>query len=226
MVEEPVRAGLHLLCVEVVVPAVDDGVLHVLVQDLDQPSGGRRSVLPSALVDVGEGLEKAARRVLTTVIGTGCVEFLFLYQVGAYDGSPDPRGALVRLVHLALAPRLANIPGFRWVPVSFLDLGQGLEDAVDLLAHQIRVTTLAAHLCAEDLFTVAELRSVYEAVWGCTLDPSNFRRDVGSDSAGWVATGGRRTSANGRPAALYRRGAHRLVSPVSRPVASLAVRTK
>ena len=43
-------------------------------------------------------------------------------------------------------------------------------------------------------FTLAELRAVYEAVWGVQLDAANFRRSVVADD-GWVIPTGRRAQA-------------------------------
>ena len=57
-------------------------------------------------------------------------------------------------------------------------------------------------------FTLAELRAVYEAVWGVHLDSANFRRSVLAES-GWVIPTGRRArpgSTGGKPAELYRAG--------------------
>jgi 8-oxo-dGTP diphosphatase len=57
-------------------------------------------------------------------------------------------------------------------------------------------------------FTLAELRAVYEAVWGVHLDSANFRRSLLSES-GWVIPTGRRArpgSTGGKPAELYRAG--------------------
>ena len=57
-------------------------------------------------------------------------------------------------------------------------------------------------------FTLADLRAVYEAVWGVQLDAANFRRRVVTEE-GWVIPTGRRARpgrAGGRPAELYRAG--------------------
>jgi 8-oxo-dGTP diphosphatase len=57
-------------------------------------------------------------------------------------------------------------------------------------------------------FTLAELRAVYEAVWGVHLDGANFRRSVVAEE-GWVVPTGRRArpgSSGGKPAELYRAG--------------------
>ena len=55
---------------------------------------------------------------------------------------------------------------------------------------------------------LAELRAVYEAVWGVQLDAANFRRSVLAED-GWVIPTGRRArpgAAGGKPAELYRAG--------------------
>ena len=57
-------------------------------------------------------------------------------------------------------------------------------------------------------FTMAELRTVYEAIWGVQLDAANFRRSILAED-GWVIPTGRRArpgSSGGRPAELYRAG--------------------
>jgi 8-oxo-dGTP diphosphatase len=55
---------------------------------------------------------------------------------------------------------------------------------------------------------MAELRAVYEAIWGVQLDAANFRRSLVSDD-GWVIPTGRTAQpgpGGGRPAELYRAG--------------------
>ena len=57
-------------------------------------------------------------------------------------------------------------------------------------------------------FTLAELRAVYEAVWGVQLDAANFRRSIVAED-GWVIPTGRQARpgpSGGRPAELYRAG--------------------
>jgi 8-oxo-dGTP diphosphatase len=54
-----------------------------------------------------------------------------------------------------------------------------------------------------DRFTLAELRGVYEAVLGRTLDPANFRRQVAQSDA-VIATDETTSGDRHRPARLYR----------------------
>ena len=53
---------------------------------------------------------------------------------------------------------------------------------------------------------MAELRAVYEAIWGVQLDAANFRRSIVAED-GWVIPTGRRAarSTGGRPAGFPRR---------------------
>ena len=52
---------------------------------------------------------------------------------------------------------------------------------------------------------IAELRRVYEAVWGTRLDPRNFHRKATRSEGFLQATGRVRSEGVGRPAALFRR---------------------
>ena len=62
---------------------------------------------------------------------------------------------------------------------------------------------------------MADLRRVYEAVWGVPLDPRNFHRKV-TGTPDFLEPVGRPAPVGpegGRPAALYRRGPATLLHP-------------
>jgi hypothetical protein len=68
---------------------------------------------------------------------------------------------------------------------------------------EIEHKTTALSFCSEE-FVLAELREVYERVWGIQLDPANFRRKVLSIEGFVEDTGELRSGENGgRPARLY-----------------------
>jgi 8-oxo-dGTP diphosphatase len=103
-----------------------------------------------------------------------------------------------------------------FVPVSDL-LGRQIElafdherivrDAVDRVRLDLELRGIATAFVGTT-FTLAELRSVYEAVWGVQLDAANFRRSVVTED-GWVIPTGRRArpgASGGKPAELYRAG--------------------
>jgi len=176
-----------------------------------------------------EDLFAAATRELAeeTGIHTGHLEQLATY------GAPrrDPRGRVVTVAYLALVPDLpspaagSDAAAADWVevaaagPLAF-DHARILADGVERARAKLEYTPLAAAFCPPE-FTVAQLRDVYEAVWGAPLDPRNFHRKV-TATAGFVeppgaSTGGRR----GRPAQLFRRGpAEVLYPPLLRPTAA------
>ncbi|MGH8877013.1 MAG: NrtR DNA-binding winged helix domain-containing protein, partial [Stackebrandtia sp.] len=55
-------------------------------------------------------------------------------------------------------------------------------------------------------FTIAQLRRIYEAVWGTRVDPRNFHRKVSGTPGFVVATDRYTDGERGRPARLFRRG--------------------
>ncbi|MEU1619709.1 NUDIX domain-containing protein [Streptomyces sp. NPDC005722] len=95
------------------------------------------------------------------------------------------------------------------------DHGTILAEGLDRARAKIEYTPLATAFLGEE-FTVTELRSVYEAVWGRTLHAGNFHRKVLSvpgfvESTG--TTAGRGGSRGGPRARLYRAGDARLLHP-------------
>jgi 8-oxo-dGTP diphosphatase len=104
---------------------------------------------------------------------------------------------------------------------ALLPVAQVLEERVELAFDHLRIVRDAVERVRVDLevsgiatafvgttFTMAELRAVYEAIWGVQLDAANFRRSLVGD-AGWVVPTGRTAPpgpGGGRPAELYRAG--------------------
>ena len=142
-----------------------------------------------------------------------------LEQLQTY-GYPDrdPRQRVVAVAYLGLAPDLPapEQPRMSWQPVACLDALafdhlRILHDGVERARAKLEYTSLGAAFCRDE-FTVAELRRVYEIVWGTPLDPRNFHRKVtGAD--GFLVETGSASSSGGRPAQLYRRGDAELLHP-------------
>ncbi len=138
---------------------------------------------------------------------------------------------MVAVAYLALAPDLplptagSDAAAARWCAVDDLagelafDHTQILADGVERARAKLEYTPLAAAFCT-DTFTIAELRHVYEVVWGVELDPRNFHRKVTSTDGFVVRAEGTTTRDGGRPAQLYRVGpADVLRPPLMRPAA-------
>ena len=81
-------------------------------------------------------------------------------------------------------------------------------DAVERVRVDLEVGGIATAFVGPT-FTLAELRTVYEAIWDVQIDAANFRRSVIAAENSWVIPTGRRARpgvAGGRPAELYRAG--------------------
>ncbi|MDG4826135.1 NUDIX domain-containing protein [Asanoa sp. WMMD1127] len=207
------------LAVDLCILTVREGSLQVLVVERGNEPYRGRLALPGGFLRGDEEPSAAAIRELGEETGLDGTR-LHLEQLPVF-GAPDrdPSGRVVSVPYLAIAPDLpvprpgSDATGARWSPVASLVSGGTLafdhHDILDLAVERARAslenTTVAAVFC-DDLFTMGELRGVYEAVWGISLDPRNFSRKV-TKTAGFVEpAGARRTDGVGRPAALYRRG--------------------
>jgi 8-oxo-dGTP diphosphatase len=221
----PDRPRLLLqLTVDLAILTVREDRLNVLVIERDNPPYQGQLALPGGFLRADEDLRSAAVRELAEETGLDGRHF-HLDQLGAY-GQPDrdPRGPVVTVAYLAIAPDLplpvagSDARSARWVPVEELrgklafDHNQILDEAVEAARSRLELTTVATAFC-EDQFTIGDLRHVYEVVWGTSLDPRNFSRKVAHTDGFVVATGGKRIPETGRPAALYRAGPARLLSP-------------
>ncbi|MFS2089194.1 NUDIX hydrolase [Paenarthrobacter nicotinovorans] len=204
--------------VDVVALTVRDGELNVLlITRLIEPFKGKPA-LPGGFVLAGEDLQEAAVRELAEETG---VERLpgHLEQLGSYGPKGrDPRGDVLTVAHLLLAPDFpvlaagSDAENAAWYPVTKVQSGELelafdhakiLDDALERAKSKLEYSPLGAAFCGEE-FTIAQLRAVYEAVWGTRLDPRNFHRKA-TGTPGFLEDTGRMTAGDaGRPAALFR----------------------
>jgi 8-oxo-dGTP diphosphatase len=204
------------LAVDIVLLTIRRERLHVLLVNRSAPKAGQLA-LPGGFVLPDEDLPGAALRELAEETAVR-VDVRHLEQLRTY-GRPgrDPRGRVVSVAYLAITPDLpdpqagTDAIGASWQPVDELlarpdglafDHDTILADGVERARSKLEYTTIGTAFCPAD-FTVAELRRVYEIVWGVQLDPRNFHRKLTSTDF-LAATGRQTTRDGGRPAALYR----------------------
>lgn len=201
----------------------------LLVRRGGEPHRGKLA-LPGGFVQIDEDLEAAARRELAEE--TAVTAPRFIEQLATY-GAPhrDPRGRTVSVAYLAIAPNLGDATGGSdaaeadWHDVDEVlsrpselafDHDTIVSDAVDRARAKLEYFPLAAEFCQPE-FTIAELRHIYELVWGTELDPANFHRKVSGARGFLEPTNATTTRGGGRPAKLFRRGrTERLHPPLTR----------
>ena len=208
----------------------DDALCALAVRRGEEPYKGRWA-LPGGFVQPDEDLVDAAARELKeeTAVSTGDARLEQLASFG--EPGRDPRHRVVSVAYLAVLPNGpepragSDAAGASWERVDRLlrrratlafDHFDILAEGVERARAKLEYSGLATEFVDEE-FTVAELRRVYEVMWGRSLDPGNFHRKV-TRTPGFVERVGRSvTRGPGRPAELFRfGGAEVLYPPLSR----------
>ncbi|GGQ72318.1 NUDIX hydrolase [Couchioplanes azureus] len=233
MYADPWEPPQVLVAVDLVVFTVRGSHLHVvLIERGIEPHRGALALPGGFLRDDAEDLLAAAYRELAEEAGL-TARHVHLEQLGVY-GTPgrDSRGRVVSVAYLAIAPRLpepvadTDAAAAGWVPAEYalspaarlaFDHREILADGVERVRSKLEHSTLATAFVGPT-FTVSELQSVYEAVWGVRLDPRNFYRKVQGADGFIVPAGPARRATNGRPARLFRAGPSATIRPpLTRP---------
>lgn len=230
---DPSRFPAFAVTVDVVIFTMIDEQLRVLLVRRGQEPFAGMWAIPGGFKLPTETLDDAARRELAEETGVDAARLLT--QFGAY-GNPgrDPRMNVVTVAYLAVlrdvGTLVAGTDAAAAELVAVADVLSGrfelafdhftiVSDAVDRVRCDLEATGIATAFIGA-MFTLSELRAVYEAVWGVELDGANFRRSVVGDD-GWVVSTGRRAkpgSIGGKPAELFRAGrAWNHGGPIRRP---------
>jgi 8-oxo-dGTP diphosphatase len=206
--DDAVRAAV---AVDIVAFTVRSGRLAALLVKRPAPPFRGSLALPGGFALAGEDLSRAARRELAQAAGAappGHLEQLRTY--GPLER--DPRGPALSVAYLLLSPAWGqplgdNAGSAAWVDPAqanhlAFDHGRILADGLERARGKLEYSALALAFMPPK-FTIAQLRGVYEAVWGTELDPRNFSRKVAS--SGIVEPDGQTPRGQpGRPARLYR----------------------
>ena len=218
---DPSKFPAFAVTVDVVILTMADSVLHVLLVRRGQEPFKGMWAIPGGFKRPEETLNEAARRELSEETGVDVPSLLT--QFGAYgDPGRDPRMNVVTVAYLAVLRDVGAIVAgtdaehAALVPASDI-LAERIElafdhlrivrDAVERVRVELEVSGIATAFVGTT-FTMAELRAVYEAIWGVQLDAANFRRSLVADD-GWVIPTGRTARpgpGGGRPAELFRAG--------------------
>ncbi|MCW6006200.1 NUDIX hydrolase [Micromonospora sp. CPCC 205371] len=217
--------------VDVVALTIREGALHLLLVRRAEPPYADFWALPGGFVRPVEDLDAAAGRELAEETGLGGDDLrrVHLEQLATY-GTPgrDPRMRVVSVAYLAFAPDLpepsagTDAGEAEWLPLAALpsrrlafDHERIVADGLERARAKLEYTPLATRFLGQE-FTIAELRAVYETVWGHPLHAGNFHRKVLSVPGFVESTGA--TTEHGGPrggprARLYRAGDARLLHP-------------
>ena len=218
---DPSEFPAFAVTVDVVILTMSEGTLNVLlVRRGEAPYEGMWAI-PGGFKRPAETLDEAAKRELSEETGVDAAPVL--KQFRAYgDPGRDPRMNVVTVAYLAVLRDVGAIEaGSDAADASLVSVSDVLNGRIDLAFDHLRILRDAVERARVELeisgiatafvgttFTMAELRTVYEAIWGVQLDAANFRRSIVTED-GWVIPTGQRArpgSSGGRPAELYRAG--------------------
>ena len=201
---DPSQFPSFAVTVDVVILTMSGGRLHVLLISRGVPPFEGMWAVPGGFKRPDETLDEAAQRELAEETGVDAASLLAQFR--AYgDPGRDPRMNVVTVAYLAVLPTVGGVvAGTDAAAAALLPVADVLDGKLELAFDHERIVRDAVERVRIDLevrgiatafvgptFTLAELRAVYEAVWGVELDSANFRRSLLSDG-GWVIPTGRR----------------------------------
>ncbi len=187
--------------------------LHILLARRARDPFNNFWALPGGRVRFQEDLEQSAVRHLSEKTGLRAAYLEQLYTFGKVDR--DPRGHTVSVVYYALV-RSENqefAPGsgtaeVKWFPAHALP-GQLAFDHAEITAYalwrlrnKIKYANIAV-LFLPPVFTLSQLRLVYEGIMGRKEDPGNFKRKVEANGS-IIRTPARVEGGRHRPPGLYK----------------------
>ena len=194
---DPGQFPAFAVTVDMVILTMADGRLHVLlVQRGVAPFEGMWAI-PGGFKRPTETLDEAAQRELAEETGVDAAGLLT--QFGAYgDPVRDPRMNVVTVGYLAVLREVDDVvagtdaAAAALVPVADALEGKsssrsttpGSSATRSSASASISSSPASPPRSSAPTFTLAELRAVYEAVWGVQLDGANFRRSVSRSTAG------------------------------------------
>lgn len=174
------------IAVDCIIFGFNEGELDLLLLKRNfQPAMGEWSIV-GGFVRENESVNNAAKRVLNELTG---LDNMYMEQVGAFgETDRDPGERVVSVAYYALINineydrKLAEKYNAHWVNVKNLpplifDHEQMLEKARKQMQQKASVKPIGFNLLPK-LFTLSQLQSLYEVIYGEELDKRNFRKKV------------------------------------------------
>ncbi len=172
--------------IDCIIFGFSDDELHLLLLKRNfEPARGEWSLM-GGFVQEGESVDDAAKRVLAELTG---LDHVYMEQVGAFgDVHRDPGGRVVSVAYYALVNvkeydrELVQRHNAFWVNINELpplifDHQEMVSQARVLMKRKASTEPIGFNLLPK-LFTLTQLQSLYEAIYGEPLDKRNFRKRI------------------------------------------------
>lgn len=172
--------------VDCIIFGFDKGSLKLLLLKRNfEPAKGSWSLM-GGFVQEEESIDDAAKRVLAELTG---LEHVYMEQVGTFgDVKRDPGERVISVAYYALINineydrALVQQHNAYWaemteIPPLIFDHPQMVERARTMLKRKASSEPVGFNLLPK-LFTLSQLQSLYEAIYGGPLDKRNFRKRI------------------------------------------------
>jgi len=176
----------HFVAVDCVILGYQDEELKLLLYPRSfEPNKGNWSLLGGFVQD-NESADKAAARILKQTTG---LEEIFLEQVASFsEPTRDPEARVISLAYYALIrtdlhdEEKVKQNGAYWISINQLpelifDHQEMFEKSLVKLQQKASYSLCGSELLPE-MFTLIQLRKLYEAIFRREFDPGNFRKKI------------------------------------------------
>lgn len=172
--------------IDCIIFGFNEGELNLLLLKRNfQPAMGEWSLM-GGFVQQGESVDDAAKRVLAELTG---LESVYMEQVGSFgEVERDPGERVISIAYYALINineydrELVHQHNAYWVntnelPPLIFDHPQMVKQARELMQQKASTEPIGFNLLPK-LFTLSQLQSLYEAIYGEQIDKRNFRKRI------------------------------------------------
>lgn len=174
------------ISVDCIIFGFNEGELNLLLLKRNfQPAMGEWSLM-GGFVQQNESIDNAAKRVLAELTG---LENVYMEQVGSFgEVERDPGERVVSVAYYALINineydrELVQQHNAYWVNINELpplifDHLQMVKQAQELMQQKASIAPIGFNLLPK-LFTLSQLQSLYETIYGEQIDKRNFRKRI------------------------------------------------